>query len=311
MTKTDLLDRRDVFTALSTGLAAGLTAPESLKTLQYSDSSGSKRALQSLISALESGKSVTDSFRRHQLGSDFDLALLKIGERSGTLAIVVRGISHRYELRLARLRKLRSAFALPVFVALLALFVLPLPQFVKGTLDPADYAMSVAMLALVAGIFWHIVRIGFSTIASTTKAYPTDVLSDLPFFGDFVLSYSRAHFLERLKLLYASGYPVIEAIEISQESLVGFMRQRRYEQIARTLRNGRGLGETFEHLNILSGEQLPIFVTAEAAGRLEDGLNRLCEYASQAIDRKIDAMVTWVPRFAYTLLAITIAARIL
>ena len=225
--------------------------------------------------------------------------------------MVVRRISHRYELRLARLRKLRSAFALPVFVGLLALFVLPLPQFVKGTIDPADYALSVAMLALVAGIFWHIVRVGFSTIAHTTKAYPTDVLSDLPFFGDFVLSYSRAHFLERLNLLYTSGYPVIEAIEISQKSLVGFAQRRRYEQIARTLRNGRGLGETFEHFNILSREQLPIFITAEAAGRLEDGLNRLCEHATQALDKKIDAVVTWVPRFAYTLLAIGIAARIL
>ena len=310
-TTADLLDRQHVFAALSTGLAAGLTAAESIKTLQASSGNGNTRTIQSLTQALLAGNSVTESFRRHQLVSDFDLALLQIGERSGTLAAVTRKILRRYEQSLARSRKLRTAFAMPLFVGLLALFVLPLPEFIKGNLDPTHYTISVALMSLFAVACWQIARIGFATIASTATGYPAHLFIDLPLLGDFFLSYSRAHFLDRLSLLYLSGYPIIEAIERSQESLVGFARRRRYKQIIQELHDGYNLGDAFEHLNILSNEQLPIFISAEAAGRLDAGLRRVSDDATQTLDKKIDALVTWVPRLAYVVIAMGIASRIL
>ena len=309
-TTADLLERQHFFNALSTGYSAGLTAAESIKTLEQSDLQKNARTIQSLVRALTDGKSVADSFQQHQLVSDFDLALIQIGERSGTLPTITRKISRRYEQSIQRARKLRTAFALPLFVGLLALFVLPLPEFFAGTLAVTHYLTSVGIISLVAFMCWQLTRYGFSTIASTATGYPAHFFIDLPLIGDFLLSYSRAHFLDRLSLLYSSGYPIIEASERSQESLVGFARRRRYKQIAQQLHNGFGVADTFQYLDILASEQLPILVSAEAAGRLDAGLKRVSDDATQALNDKINLIVTWVPRFAYVLISMGIIGRL-
>ena len=100
-------------------------------------------------------------------------------------------------------------------------------------------------------------------------------------------------------------------MERSHESLVGFARRRRYKQISQDLQNGYGVADTFDHLEILSAEQLPLLITSEAAGRLDEGLRRISEDAREGLDAKIKLLVTWLPRCAYALVALSIATNLL
>ena len=308
---TDLLGRLRLFNALATGLSAGLTPAQSISTLRNSGLNRYRRIFDALADELRDGRSVAEAFGRHQLASDFDLAVLKIGERSGTLATVATNISQRYEQTLQNAKRLKNAFIVPLFVGLFALLILPLPDFISGALDPVHYFVLMGVVSLFFYLLWRGCRYGFNRLASTSKTYPAHLFSDLPFIGEFLSDYSRAHFLDRLSLLFSCGYPIIEAVELGHESLVGFARRHRYKQISQDLHNGYGIADTFEHLEILSPEQLPIIFSAEAAGRLDDALLKIAEDAKQTLDAKLNVLVTWLPRFFYALITLGIASRLL
>lgn len=307
----ELKARKALFNALATGLSAGLTPAESIKTLIHNKSQNNTSTLQSLARELAKGKTVAEVFQRHQRTNEFDMALLQIGESSGTLDTVSKNIAQSYEQSIRHNKQFRKAIAMPVVVGLLALVLLPLPDFFAGKLEPSRYFLMLFVIFSLALCAWRFAAYSFSRVAASSSSYPAHFFIDIPVLGNLLLSYSRAHFLDRLSILYSSGYPIIEAVERSHESLVGFARRRRYKQISQDLQNGYGVADTFEHLEILSAEQLPLLITSEAAGRLDEGLRRISEDAREGLDAKIKLLVTWLPRFAYALVALGIATNLL
>ena len=309
--QTDLSRRRLYFNALAKGLAAGLTPGQCMSTLKGDVSGTETKNLTSLATKLDNGQSVTEAFSRLRIASDLDLALLEIGEAAGRLADVTSAIADRYQQTIDRSRKMKSGLRQPLILGLLALVLLPIPEVAAGRLDLAQYLMIALAYLLVGLLAWHLLRYLFNQAASAPESYPAHPFIDLPLIGPLLLDFSRASFLERLSLLFSAGYPIIEATERSHESLVGFARRRRYRQIGQDLHAGYSISDTFEHHEILNAHQLPILISGDQAGRLEDALTRIAVDARQTLDAKLDAIATWFPRLVYTLLSIFIASQLI
>ena len=309
--QSDLTRRQLYFNALSKGLAAGLTPAQSMSALKGDVNGGEIKNLASLATKLENGQSVSEAFSRLRIASDLDLALLEIGESAGRLAEVTSSIAERYQQSIERNRKLKSGMRQPLMLALFALVLLPIPELVAGRLALTRYITIALSLILMGLLIWQTLRYFFNRAACLPESYPAHPFIDMPIIGTLLLDFSRASFLERLSTLFSAGYPIIEAIERSHESLVGFARRRRYRQLSADLHAGYSVSDTFEHHEILTAHQLPILISGDAAGRLEDALSRISIDAKQTLDSKLDLIATWFPRAVYTLLAVFVASRLI
>lgn len=303
-----LQQRQLIFDALSKGLDAGMTPAASIAVVTNEEA---ETVSSDIVHELESGRSVTEVFTRQRLGDHFDLSLLRIGESSGQLAKTARFIAERYARFIKQEQQLRAKLRIPLIIGFLAIVVLPLPDFVAGSIAPAEYFIIALLSALFAVITWKLIKRIFINYSNDTNGYPAHLFMSVPFIDSLLLAYSRANFIERLYLLFASGYPIIEALELSHNSLVGFARRRRYRDLASDLHQGFSLADTFEHHEILRPTQLPILVTGEAAGRLESTLQHVANDSRAIVAGKIALFMDWFPRAVYAAIVLIIASKIL
>lgn len=108
-----------VFTRqLSTLIAAGLPLSQSLRTVvEQTPNVRLKSVLQDVIESIEGGRSLHDSFAKHP--GVFDklfLALVAVGESSGTLDEALQRVAAQQEKDAAILGKIRGAMTYPVIV---------------------------------------------------------------------------------------------------------------------------------------------------------------------------------------------------
>lgn len=303
-----LLQCQLIFDALHRGLDAGMTPATSIAIVTDKMAASASKII---VRELESGRSVTDTFTKLRLGNHFDHSLLIIGENSGQLAKTAKFIAERYARIIEQKRHLRAKLRMPMVVGFLAVVVLPLPDFVSGALTPSRYFVAVLISVLLFIVTWKLLRRIFLTYNAALDSYPAHMFVGIPLVDSLLTEYSRANFIERLYLLFASGYPILEAVELSHSSLVGFARRLRYRDIASDLHQGYSLADTFEHHEILSPIQLPILATGDAAGKLESSLGQIAEESRAVFDRRIEGFVTWFPRAVYAALTLVIALKIL
>lgn len=300
--------RQLIFTAMARGLEAGLTPDASLSSVVTEKDGQATRAI---ITSLKNGETVTGALRAHRQGSNFDLSLVNIGETSGRLATVVQLIADRYRRILERKQRLRAKLRTPLFVGLLAIIVLPIPSISAGTLSPVKYLFYSIFVSSFLFTAWRLLRFLFIRHNSSTTTYPAHRFIGVPFIDGILEDYSTANFIERLHLLFASGFPIIDAIREGHESLIGFARRRRYRELEQDLHLGYSLADTFEHHEILSPKDLPILATGEAAGRLEESLARISHDTRSRFDSKIDVIITWIPRVVYLMVTVAVVGKIL
>lgn len=307
----DLQQRYTYFSALAKGLEAGLTPIQCLRSADLNAHNKTLIDHAELINAIQNGASLSNTFSKYRLASDFDISLMRVGETSGRLADTIEAIAERYKKRIERRRILKSKLVLPLSIIPFAIVVAPIPRLLAGTLSLERYLLALVIIGVILFGGWLTIHKWFARRTNLTVGYPAHPFIAAPIIGDFLLQLSRTNFLERFHLLLRSGIPLIEAIELAHESLVGFSRRHRYKDVSQYLLRGATLADAFEQYEILSAEQLPILVTGEAAGRLEESLGHIASTARAGLDRYVDQFLTWVPRLLYFVVIVIVAGIII
>ncbi|MEM7466222.1 MAG: type II secretion system F family protein, partial [Pseudomonadota bacterium] len=149
----DILKRKQYFDALATGLGAGMTASESLKTLLDDGELSNKSKLSLAIRALENGSAVSQAFQKYLNITDIEVALIEVAESSGGLAKSSRAVAEHHGRTVERARKLKVRLILPALVGIFAIFFLPLPKIISGDLSISTYATYVLAIGIAIFVF--------------------------------------------------------------------------------------------------------------------------------------------------------------
>lgn len=127
--------RQQFYQTLGLLLESGLGLLDCL--LVMSDQFPQKRQramLDRIQAAVTSGVSLSQALASQpDYFSDFEVFTLKMGEQSGQMATILKGLSHYYAKRVALRRKLTQAFSYPVAVILIAVLVM---SFMIGFVVP-------------------------------------------------------------------------------------------------------------------------------------------------------------------------------
>ena len=295
--------------ALARALDAGLPADRALEAA--TDVAGPQAAphIARAAGSVARGTSLSRVLRRAGVLVGPDAALMEAGEQAGATAPVLAGLAARFERLASRSRQVRTRLALPLAVLAIGILVLPLPALVVGDLDATGYlAQTLAAAALVGLLLWLGVR---AARALTRGALPA-WMQTLPLVGPLLAEQVRLVTLEQLHALLAAGVAAQAAVTTCRRAGAGGLQRRWLDALGARLRAGDGLAEALLDSGLLRrGDEHGLLASGEAAGRLEETLQRVLDGARGAFEGRLDLAAEWTPRLVYGVVVAVLAVGML
>ena len=209
-------------------------------------SAGLRRVYESVLSEVRKGSSLSDALEAQQVFPALMLGMIRAGEGSGRLDRVAERLAVHYEKAHQMNQQVKSALMYTMILAVLSVAVVivivtfVLPQFsdLFSTMDSLP-AVTLALMAFSDFMVtkWYLLLLGLAALAAALRAVlrvPSVRLAldrgklKMPVFGRLHRIICTARFARTISSLYASGLPIITALQTARdtlESVDGFQRK--------------------------------------------------------------------------------------
>jgi type IV pilus assembly protein PilC len=259
--------------------------------------------LQGMRKDIENGLSFSEALERHpRVFSKFWVNLVRTGEASGNLPLVLNQLAKFLEEMTSLKRKAISAMIYPVIlatVAILAVFfftVFIIPVF-KGIFDNFQIELPVltrAVLAisnsLRASLLYIVIGIGlgiwlFSRFAQTeaAKFFLDGLKFKIPVFGRLFRLVAIQRFAASLGTLLESGVPILHALDIVAKSSSNRVVERALGEVREQVRAGKPMAAPLEKSEIFGPMVVQMVNVGEEVGELGKMLKKVSEYFDEQI----------------------------
>jgi type II secretory pathway component PulF len=220
-----------------------------------------------------------------------DRVILDAAEAAGELAAALRERASTYLRRASLVRQVQAKLRYPCFLILLSLLaaVVVSPVSRAGLTPLAIGGLGPLLLGLVA----FSIRLGMGR--------PNSFPLRLPILGPILRDMGELPYLRTLRGLYGAGIPLLQAHPQAVETVpVAHVRQA-LERADYLLQGGRSLAEALDAGDALSPETRQILAPGEAAGDLEDALDRATNRRDQTLVARTEHGLRLLTGVIYTL----------
>ncbi len=308
--------RAEFYDAVATMLDAGLPLTEALSTLAESADDGRRRTQRALIRSLTRAVAEGDALHEAMSGAPgwfgpSEVAIVEAGQHRGELAAALRVLGERQARSNELAGKLAGVLAYPALVSLVGLGVViflsrgPLPRLVEVLSDAGiePPALTRAVIAVGSGlaIWWPIALvllvIGGAMPIVIARGMAGSGRNWPPIARKLVPGALRAGALARvageLAAMGRCGVPLVEALRACAATCGGPITAslgRALDNAAKDVERGETLARSIEDRLWFNAEFRRLVAAAEAAGELEDMLERLADRESRRAGRLIDRL---------------------
>jgi len=288
---------------LATLLSAGLPLVSALGALlEQSDSQRTTRTMSQLREKVNEGKSFHEALEEHGKSfPDIYRNMVRSGEASGTLPLVMGRLADFLESSAAFKNKLTTALAYPVLMGFLGVGILwfllsyVVPK-VTGIFDSMKKVLPLAtrILLAVSGAFRQYWWVGLIAVAAVVfsflKYYKTPdgrlvihgLLLKTPAVGKFIRVVAVSRFSKTLGTLLASGVPLLVALGISKSVLGNAVLEKAVDEASGEVREGRSLAAALRARECFPSAVCQMVGVGEESGAIDELLLKVSEaYESQ------------------------------
>ncbi len=295
---------------MSTLQDAGLPILRSLRILEGQTKPGVlKNALQDIIEDVEAGSTLSEAMEKHPKAFDrLYVHTVRAGEAGGVLDQILRKLAEFMEKAMALKRRVVGAMVYPIMVIGVACAILAVimkyivPKFeeifikfdIKGGLPlPTQVLITVShfvrdrwyvMLAIPVGIWF-----GFRFVkASKSGRFAIDwVKMKIPIVGSIVNRQAIARFARTLGTLIASGVPILEALNITRETVGNEVISRALQEVHDSIREGESIAGPLRQSGVVD----PIVVNMVDVGEETGELDKMLVKVADTYDEEVDHLV--------------------
>lgn len=290
---------------MSTMVGAGLPLTRALEVMvQQAGNPFFKRVLKEVLTSVQSGKSLSDSFRaQEEIFDEVTLNLIEAGEESGKLEIILERLATELEEKNTLSSKLKSAMIYPIIILVVIVVVVILMMVVLVPSMATIYGDFGAELPLVTRIlmdmssfflsYWWAILVVISVLIIGGKYYLGSakgkrnwdkLVLKIPVVGSIVSKMQLSQFTRILALLLGSGLSIIKALELTASSLSNTMFRDTVMDAKSEVEKGGALA-----LPIARSEFFPILVSSmiavgEETGEIDSVLTKVSEYYKEEVD---------------------------
>lgn len=293
---------------LSTLVGAGLPLVDCLGALiEQVENARQKRILSQVREHIVEGGNLADAMRLHpQVFNDLYVNMVRAGEASGALDIVLVRLADYTERAAALRSKVRSAMVYPLVMGLLSLaillfllsYVVPKVTKIFEETQQSLPGITVVLLAIsdfTAAYWWLILLFGMAAFIGVRAVIRTpkgrlrfdDYTLRVPFFGKVLKKVALARFARTLSTLLDGGIPLLQSLDIVKHVVSNKVLQIAIENGRDSIREGQSVAEPLRK----SGHFPPLLVHMIAVGERSGELESMLSRAADAYDNEVEAAV--------------------
>ena len=294
-------------------LTSGFTLLGCLDSLrQQPYTSYFKSILRVVSEDVKSGSMLSEAIDKHKkVFPDFFRSMVHVGEASGKLDSVFIALADYYESDSAIKKKVKSALAYPMMLALMTVAIVVLMlAFVIPTFKDTLTTLEVEATGLTAAVYkisdfllknWRIlilitilVALLIYVFSRTKKGKQTfDVLKvKLPLIGKVQVNLTTARFARGFSLLLESGMDLATALDTISIILGNSYIEKRFNEAAEDVRHGVSLTVAFERQKIFPPMLIQMISVGEKSSALEDVLKRSCKFFDEQVESTLNSVTS-------------------
>jgi general secretion pathway protein F len=282
---------------LSTLLGAGMPLVPSLSILmKQANNPLLKKSLAQIREQVNEGKSLTESMSNFpQIFPPFYLNMVRAGEASGTINLVLERLADFSENQQTLMNKIRSALAYPLImlfmgsavIFLLMTFVVPKITGIFSDMHQTLPVITIIMITIsnfLKSFWWLILLLLAAAIAAfkymTTGTEAGKRMWDnaklkIPVWGQVNRKIAIARFSRTLATLLQSGVPLLAAMEIVRNVVNNILIGEAIRKAGKDVEEGKGLSGPLTQSGIFPPLVTEMIAVGEQSGSLENMLNRI------------------------------------
>jgi len=296
---------------LSTLLGADVPLMEALAALiEQVEKPLHKQVWVSVRDRVKEGASFADALAQHpKTFSTLYQQMVKAGEASGTLDLILNRVSQYLEAQVALRSKIFSVLAYPVLMMILSglilifliSFVVPKVTSIFADMNHALPLPTIILLAIsdfLRNFGWILVLLIVGGVVCLKRYIATPagrwqydkITLKLPFAGRLFKIMAVARFAKTLATLLEAGIPLLPALAIVQEVVGNKVVEKAIENARENIREGEGIAEPLKKSGLFPPLLTHLIAVGEKSGELEPMLNKV----SQSYETEVETTVTTV-----------------
>ncbi len=297
----------------ATLIAAGLTLIRSLSILtDQTESPALAKVVADIRSQVERGVSLSQAMSNHpKVFTRLFVAMVRAGEASGGLDLSLTTLANMLEKQAALRSKIKSALAYPIavlslvlcIVTAIILFIVPVFKGIYASLNGtlplptliliriSDIAVKLAIPILIVVVLGVM---GFRRWLRTPQGRSIwDItLLKVPIFGELVRKTAVARFCSTFSSLLRAGVPVLEALDITRETVNNVVVAKAVESMAEGVRRGEPIAARLSSEPIFPTMVSQMMGVGEETGSLDAMLGRSATFLEEEIERLVDSLTS-------------------
>jgi len=239
--------------------------------------------------------------------------LIKVGEESGRLFMVLDRLSTLLERQISIRRRVMGALTYPAIISLVALgvvlflmlFVIPqfanlftqfnqeLPWLTQMVIDISGFLGNNVLNLMAAAVAFSI---GIYQINQTEKGrwFFDWIKLKIPLFGGLLQKYLIALYARNLSTLFESGINIISAMKISNEVIDNVLIRKALEDVVHEVEGGIPIARALARVDIMPELSTQMIEVGEESGNLDEMLEKVAEFYEDEINFLIDQLTALV-----------------
>ncbi|MFH1077287.1 MAG: type II secretion system inner membrane protein GspF [Pseudomonadota bacterium] len=308
-------------------LKAGLPLVTAMNAIiQQTAKEGLKKVLISIKDDVNEGQSLAAALSRYpKIFAPFYVNIVRAGEASGTLDMVLNRLAELRERQQAQMAKIKAALTYPILMGIVGVLVLffmmtvVVPQVTQIFTDMKQTlpAMTLVLIA-ISGVFksywWAMIImiiagfIGFSRFTKSGKGlkWRDTVALRFPVAGPLRVKLIVARFTQTLGSLLENGVPLLSALEIVRNvvnnSVVADLVARAKEDVS----EGKDLASALGREGMFPPIVLQMISVGEQSGELEQMLFT----AARAYENEVESGITGLTSILEPLMILVLAGGV-
>ncbi len=312
---------------LATLLNAGFPLVGAIDTLiPQAESKAFQKTLSQIKDSIEEGSSLAAALSEYpNVFSDVYINMVRAGEASGTLEIVLERLADISENQVALTNKVKSALIYPAFMTfagasvLFVMMTFIVPNLTKMFTDtgkelPAPTKILMGLSQFMNSYWWLIIIliviavIGISSFAKTEKGtYLIDKnMLRLPLFGGLAQKLAAARFSRTLGSLLENGVSMMSALEVVRNVVGNVILAEAIEAASKEVEQGHELGVAIEATRVFPYLSVQMIKVGEQSGELETMLKKVADVYETEVETTLSGMTALLEPLIILLMAVVV-----
>lgn len=311
---------------LATLLQSGVPMLESLRALiEQVDNQALKRILSQVRADVNEGLSLADAMSKHRCFSNVYVNMVRAGESSGALELVLERLADFTEGQSRLQSKVIGAMVYPmvmIFVAIIVVIILMTTVVPKITAMFASAKVQlplmtralIAVSSIISSYWWLlIILLGvviwmIYKVLKTPKgrAYWDRAKLKLPVFGPILQMVSIARFARTLATLLSGGVPLLTTLQIVRNVVSNDALEKAIDDVREAVREGEDIAGPLRRSGQFPPMVTHMIAVGEKSGQLEDMLARVATTYEVRVETRVGMLTSLLEPMMILFMGVTI-----